>query len=256
MTVALQSKPNYGIDAPGLMRGFFIAGIVASSILSIILFSSILGQVPKILLSCLLGLATTYFLGMGCFMIYGSKIMKLKDCDQLLNLVQWSGDEQVLDVGCGRGLMLIGAAKRLISGQAIGIDLWSQQDQASNSSAATLSNAELEGVEDRVEVKTGDMRELPFPDDAFDVVVSGWAIHNLEAEIDREKALDEIIRVLKPNGLVILSDIAHQVEYAKYFECHGMINIQFHNNAIRDTVLKAVTFGSFVPSAVSAYKTA
>jgi arsenite methyltransferase len=69
-----------------------------------------------------------------------------------------------LDVGCGRGLMLVGAGKWLTSGKAIGIDLWQQQDQANNSSSATLSNAAIEGVADRIEVKTADMCELPFPE--------------------------------------------------------------------------------------------
>ena len=40
--------------------------------------------------------------------------------------IRWhlTGDEKVLDVGCGRGLLLIGAAKRLKSGKATGIDVW------------------------------------------------------------------------------------------------------------------------------------
>ena len=206
--------------------------------------------------SILFGIAATYLLGMGCFMLYGSKVMKLEDGEKLLDLVQWSGSELVLDVGCGRGLMLVGAAKRLTSGKAIGIDLWQQQDQANNSSDAALLNAEVEGVIERIEIKTADMRQLPFPDDSFDTVVSSWAVHNLESETDREKALDEIIRVLKPNGIVVLSDIVYQLEYAKYFELRGMTNIRLHNNAIRDVILKAVTFGSFAPSAVLAYKSA
>ncbi len=152
--------------------------------------------------------------------------------------------------------MLIGAAKRLTSGKAIGVDLWQQQDQANNSSAGAVSNASTEGVTERVEIKTADMRQLPFPENYFDIVISSWAVHNLEAETDRTKALDEIIRVLKPNGIVVLTDIVHQVEYANYFELCGMTNVQFHNNAIRDLVLKALTFGSFAPSAVSACKTA
>lgn len=215
-----------------------------------------MGQIPKITVGALLGIATTYLLGMGCFMLYGSKVMKLKDREKLLNLVQWSGSELVLDVGCGRGLMLVGAAKRLTSGKVIGIDLWHQHDQANNSSADALSNAATEGVTKRVEVKTADMRQLPFPENYFDVVISSWAVHNLEAETDRKKALDEIIRVLKPNGMVVLADIVHQLEYAKYFERRGMTNVQFHNDAIRDLVLKAITFGSFAPSAVSACKSA
>ncbi|MUG93764.1 methyltransferase domain-containing protein [Scytonema sp. UIC 10036] len=117
----------------------------------------------------------------------------------------------------------------------------SSHDQANNSSAAALSNAVTEGVTERVEVKTADMRQLPFPENYFDVVLSSWAIHNLEAETDRKKALDEIIRVLKPIGLVVLADIVYQVEYAKYFKLHGMTNIQLHNNAIQDVILKALT---------------
>jgi arsenite methyltransferase len=249
-------RPQYGIDAPDLVRFFFIAGAVALAIFLGALLSSGFGQTLKIIIAVLFGIAATYLLGMGCFMIYYSKVAKLKDSERLLNLIQWSGDELVLDVGCGRGLMLVGAAKRLISGKAIGIDLWQQQDQANNSTAATLSNAAIEGVAERIEVKTADMRQLPFPENYFDVVISNWAIHNIEIEADRQKALDEIVRVLKPNGMVILSDIVNQTEYAKYFELHGLVNVELYNDTVRDLVLKAVSFGSFAPSAVSARKAA
>jgi arsenite methyltransferase len=243
--------PQYGIDAPDLVRFFFIAGVIALTVFFGVVLSSIFGQIPTIIIGLLLGIATIYLLGMGCLMIYYSKVMKLKDNEDLLNLFQWSGDELVLDVGCGRGLMMIGVAKRLSSGKAIGIDIWQQQDQANNSATAALSNAAIEGVEERIEVQTADMRQIPFPDDYFDVVTSSWAIHNLEAETDRKKALDEIIRVLKPNGTILIEDIINQAEYARYFELRAMKNVQLHNNAIRDSVLKAVTFGSFAPSGIS-----
>ena len=55
---------------------------------------------------------------------------KFRARDALLNAVRGGGDEQVLDVGCGHGLMLIGAAKRLSSGHATGIDIWQDVDQA------------------------------------------------------------------------------------------------------------------------------
>ena len=247
-------RPQYGIDAPNLVRFFFLAGTGALAILLIALFTTLAGSNVKIIISMLFGIAACYLLGMGCLMIYFSKIVKLKDREKLLNLVQWSGNELVLDIGCGRGLMLIGAAKRLSTGKAIGIDLWQQQDQANNSSSAAMANAAIEGVTQRVEVHTADMRKLPFPDNYFDVVTSNWTVHNLEAETDRQTALNEIIRVLKPNGTVVLADIVNQAEYAKYFGLHGMENVQLHNNASQDAVLKAVTFGSFAPSAVTARK--
>ena len=189
-------------------------------------------------------------------MLYFSKVTKLKERDKLLNLIEWSGRELVLDVGCGRGLMLVGAAKRLGSGKAIGIDIWQQKDQAKNSASAALANAEFESVKNRVEVTTADMRRLPFPGNHFDVVVSNWAVHNLELEIDRQNALSEIVRVLKPGGVVVLSDLAHQTQYAKYLGECGMVDVQLHNNALRDSILRPLTHGNFVPSAVSARKVA
>jgi arsenite methyltransferase len=249
-------RPQYGIDAPDLVRFFFMAGATTLTIFLIALLSSVFGQTLQIIIALVSGIASTYLLGMGCLMLYYSKIAKLKDSEKLLDLVTWSGEELVLDVGCGRGLMVVGAAKRLTSGKAIGIDLWQQQDQANNSCSATLSNATIEGVAARIEVKTADMRQLPFPENYFDVVISNWTVHNLEIEVDRQTALDEIVRVLKPNGIVVLSDIINQAEYAKYFELRGLLDVQLYNNAVRDLVLKAVSFGSFAPSAVSARKAA
>jgi arsenite methyltransferase len=252
----VQNKPDYGIDAPGLVRFFLMAGAVALTICLVAVLSSIFEQIPKIIVVALFGIAATYLLGMGCFMVYFSKVEKLKERDTLLNLVRWSGKELVLDVGCGRGLLLIGSAQRLSSGRAIGIDLWQQQDQANNNPAATQTNAQIEGVADRVEVKTADMRELPFPANHFDIVTSNWTVHNLEAEIDRQKALSEIVRVLKPGGIVLLADIINQAEYAKYLQLCGIEDIQLHNNTSRDAVLKVITFGSFAPSAILARKAA
>jgi arsenite methyltransferase len=247
-------RPQYGIDAPDLLRLFFTAGTLTLAVFIITLLTSIFGQPARMIVGVLLSIATIYLLGMGCFMLYFSKVAKLIERDKLLNLVEWSGRELVLDVGCGRGLMLIGAAKRLSSGKAIGIDLWQQQDQADNNISATQTNIEIEGVADRVEVKTADMRELPFPENYFDIITSNWTIHNLESEIDRQKALDEIIRVLKPGGMAILADIVNQSEYAKYLELRDMKDVQLHNHRSRDAVLKAITFGSFAPSAVTARK--
>lgn len=90
----------------------------------------------------------------------------------------------------------LGAAKRLPQGHAIGVDIWSQVDQGKNSKAATLNNATIEGVADRVEVRDGDMRELPLPDANVDVVVASLAIHNIKGRGGRRQAIREIVRVL------------------------------------------------------------
>ena len=110
--------------------------------------------------------------------------------------------------------MLVGAAKRLTTGSATGIDIWQAEDLSGNRPEATLENARREGVADRIEIQTADMREIPFPDATFDAVVSCSAIHNLYAAPDRAKAIREIARVLKPGGQAVIDDIRHGREYA------------------------------------------
>lgn len=249
-------QPHYGIDAPGLVRFFFIAGSTALMLLIAVFTTAIVGPVFRLALSVLFGSAAFYLLSMGGLMLYSSKVMKLKDNEKLLNLISWTGSERVLDIGCGRGLMLIGAAKRLTTGNATGIDLWQEKDQANNSAFAAHENATIEGVAQRIEIQTADMRNLPFKNNQFDVITSNWTIHNLEVQTDRQETLKEIVRVLKPGGIVIINDIVNQAEYAKYLAQQGLKSVQLHNNGMRDTVLKIVSFGSFVPSAVSGRKDA
>ena len=85
--------------------------------------------------------------------IYYVNAGKLRLRDRLLSMVDWQGNETVLDIGTGRGLLMIGAAKKLTSAKCIGIDIGSQVDMHENNPKDTLKNAQLEGVSDKVEVK-------------------------------------------------------------------------------------------------------
>ena len=75
----------------------------------------------------------------------------------LLDRLELRGDERLLDIGCGRGAVLLMAAQRLPRGRAVGVDIWSTKDQSGNAQQVTRLNAELEGVADRVELHTADM---------------------------------------------------------------------------------------------------
>ena len=74
---------------------------------------------------------------------------KLRIWERELDQAGLKGDEQLLDLGCGRGAVLIEAARRLPTGRAVGADLWSGRDQSGNSPEATLANAAAAGVADR-----------------------------------------------------------------------------------------------------------
>src|SRR5438132_6168207 len=137
----------------------------------------------------------------------------------LLDQLHLRGDERILDMGCGRGAVLLMAAQRLTTGRAVGVDLWRSVDQSGNSLEATRRNAIAEGVADRVELHTGDMTALPFEDNSFDVVVSSLAVHNISGSAGREKAISEAVRVLRPGGRLMIADIRatrqHTAQLAK-----------------------------------------
>ncbi len=246
-------KINYGIDAPGLVRFFFLAG---GAVAALVLLLNWLLDVSLWLfaLKAVLALAAIYLLGMGSLMLFWSKVVKLRRRDDLLDLVSWRGDEQVLDVGCGRGLLLIGAAKRLSTGQAMGIDVWDAKDQASTSPQVTLENARLAGVQDRVAVQTADARKLPFADQSFDVVMSHWVIHNIADAADRNRALAEMTRVLRPGGRLILNDIEFRDAYFKTVSELGLVQCRLLFRPVEDAILGALSFGSFRPTTLFAVK--
>src|SRR5439155_13626871 len=139
--------------------------------------------------------------------------------------IAWNGDETALDLGCGRGAVLIALARRLPRGRATGIDLWDRADQSGNDMAVTQSNAEVEGVADRVAIRTGDIRELPFPGESFDVVTSSLVLHNLHSFADRRRALENAVHVLRPGGRLLVADIFHIDEYGNVLEELGLENL-------------------------------
>jgi ubiquinone/menaquinone biosynthesis C-methylase UbiE len=148
--------------------------------------------------------------------------------------------------------MLIAAARRVPRGRATGVDIWQAEDLSGNRPEATLENARREGVADRVEVKTADMRQLPFPDGTFDVVVSNVAVHNLYRAEDRRQAVAEIARVLKPGGRVLISDIRHQGEYADELAKRGYADVHRDGGGLGGLVWAVVSWGRLVPGTVTA----
>jgi len=161
----------------------------------------------------------------------------------------------VLDVGCGRGLMLIGAARRLASGHATGIDLWRTEDLAGNAPEATLANAAAEGVRERVSLKTGDMCALPFGDASFDVILSQAAVHNVPEAAGRRRAVEEMARVLRPAGTILLADIRNLGDYADALRGQGL-EARVEGSAIGRALLGIITFGALRPGLVRARRPA
>jgi arsenite methyltransferase len=138
--------------------------------------------------------------------LYSTRRGKFEVWAELLDELDLRGDEHVLDIGCGRGAVLLLAARRVPGGHAVGADIWRRRDQAGNSRAAAERNAILEGVSDRVELVHADARDLPFDPGSFDIVVSNLTIHNIAGDDGRRRALREAVRVLRPGGQLRIVD--------------------------------------------------
>lgn len=164
-------------------------------------------------------LPVLFMLTIAAFVLHTTLRGKFVVWAELLDQLGLQGNERILDLGCGRGAVLLMAAQHLTTGRAAGVDLWRGADQSGNSAGATRRNATAEGVADRVELHTGDMTALPFEDNNFDLVVSSLAIHNIRGRAGREKAISEAVRVLRPGGRLMIADIRatrqHQGQLAK-----------------------------------------
>ncbi|RUO95670.1 methyltransferase type 11 [Jimgerdemannia flammicorona] len=222
----LINKPDYGLDCPRLIRRFFICAILLLSLGTILVACGTAHSLPFL---PAIGLAT---IGLGALcvlvvalMVRSSRRGKHHVRDVVLDELELRGNEKVLDAGCGRGLMLLGAAKRVEEGRVVGVDIWSQEDQYKNAPENTLANAVAEGIPlDRVRLQDGDLRDLSFiPSYSFDVVLSSLTIHSIRSREGRRQAIAEMVRVLRPGGRIALLDLWHVGECAQMLEQTGWV---------------------------------
>jgi arsenite methyltransferase len=204
--VTPRRRGSYGIDAP-FAPAFLAVLAVFYLVLAIISGRRVFWLVVPFILAFL------------AFYLWTTLRGKFVVWAELLDQLQLRGDERILDLGCGRGAVLLMAAQHLTTGRAVGVDLWRRVDQSGNSAGATRRNAAAEEVEDRVELHTGDMTALPFEDGSFDLVLSSLAVHNISGRAGREKAISEAVRVLRPGGRLMIADVRatrqHQAQLAK-----------------------------------------
>src|SRR5580765_3251782 len=203
---------SYGIDAP--FAPAFMAVMTVVVLVTAILSGRWQRFVPVMFMLAVLGSYLHNTLR-GKFVVWAN----------LLEQLHLRGDERILDLGCGRGAVLLMAAQHLTTGRAVGVDLWRSVDQSGNSLEATRRNAIAEGVADRVELHTGDMTALPFEDNSFDLIVSSLAIHNIAGSTGRTKAISEAVRVLKPGSRLMIADIRATAQHQEQLTKLGLNDV-------------------------------
>ncbi len=220
-TTPVRKTPDYGIDAPGVIRTFYLVGLAMLAV-GFLMPSFAVAGFQIAFIGPLLILLSTVPLILGSSMVaYGLK-GKFNQRDLMLDLASFSGHEKVLDIGTGRGLLAVGAAKRLTSGRVVGIDIWSAKDLSGNTLENAQRNIELEQVEDKVELKNENACKISFPDESFDVILSLLCLHNIEDQSERDDACREIARLLKPGGIVLLADYVPTHGYGEVLSRSGL----------------------------------
>jgi arsenite methyltransferase len=212
-----ERRGDYGFDEPIwpillALLGIFLLALGWSSFTTIHL--PIVGW-----LSCVLGV---WLLFCAASYLYTTRWGKFQVWADLLLQLGLHGDEQIIDLGCGRGAVLLMAAKLLPKGKATGVDVWRAHEQSGNALSVTQRNAELEGVADRIQLYTADMRQLPFPDGYFDAVISSVAIHNIRSADGCLQAINEAVRVLKPGGRLVIADVSYTRLYRQHLQELGV----------------------------------
>jgi len=109
-----------------------------------------------------------------------------------------SGVQAALDVGCGPGVITRAVARACPGAEVIGLD--GSPDRVARAAAGAADTPNVRFME-------GSATELPFPDDAFDLI---WCRFVLEYLPDPLRAVQEMARVCRPGGTVLLQDLDGQ----------------------------------------------
>jgi SAM-dependent methyltransferase len=141
-------------------------------------------------------------------LIYTTRRGRFAVWRRLFEGMRLTGRERIVDLGCGRGAVLIMAARKVPQGHAIGVD-------GERRLRRTVGNAQVEQV--TVDLLPTDLRKLenlPIETGTVDLVVSNLALHHIDEEATRAKVIAEAVRILRPGGRVVIADLRHVPAYA------------------------------------------
>jgi arsenite methyltransferase len=231
-------KTGWGIDEPRSILQLAVSGILAVTVGFLVSIYAEPVNPDLARLALLVGPAVGFLiLVVAAALFWSGRQGKISEMEKITADIPWGGDEVVLDLGCGRGLGMVLASKKLASGYSVGVDQWKKGHVSGNDPRSIWANARKEGVEGRVFAVKADLSHLPLVDSSVDVVLSVTSMHRLVKRKERRGAFDELVRVLKDGGRVGIIDAGSGGDYARHLRDEGM----------SDVSVRRLRFSSFPP---------
>jgi SAM-dependent methyltransferase len=125
--------------------------------------------------------------------------------DLVLDHLDWDGEGQALDIGCGNAPLAINLALKSPQAQVTGIDCWGPEWDYSQE--ACQRNAQAAGVADRMTFQKASASALPFEDGLFDAAVSNFVFHEVRDAPDKQDVIQEALRVVRKGGKFAFQDL-------------------------------------------------
>lgn len=128
--------------------------------------------------------------------LFDFSVPKVSITDKGLNYLKLKGKENILELGCGEGKVLLALRRNNHKGRLVGIDV----------SKGMFANAKKfvreHGIKPKIEFMEGMADSLEFPDSSFDILLSFYMLYHMPGI---QKTLVEWKRVLKPNGRILVA---------------------------------------------------
>ncbi len=205
--VRAAGKPDYGNWVS--KRLVYTFGVIGLALLVLAILAMYFGHIlifsALAIIAVLSLLVSLYFAYARYLFSYDGRNVQDKIYDLVLAHMDWNGEGNVLDIGCGNAALDIKIAKKYPNAHVTGIDYWGENWEYSKN--VCENNARIEGVNERITFQKASASKLPFEDESFDVVVSNLTFHEVKDAKDKREVVREALRVVKKGGIFVLQDL-------------------------------------------------